>query len=183
MFSEYVLHDLYNSDNAWNIVLLRYFNPVGHYKDIAPSKKAYYKSGNLMDNIIKVALKTYDHIDVYGSNYDTKDGTCIRDYIHIGDLSLGHISALKCIENNAGFKIYNLGTGVGYSVLDLINSFKEATGITIPYKLCERRNGDVPECYCSNEKANIELSWKPQKSILDMCNDSYISALNNFKNF
>ncbi len=172
-FQEQMLMDLYKSDNDWNIVLLRYFNPVGAHKSGLIGEDPNGIPNNLMPYISKVSVGKLEKLHVFGNDYDTPDGTGVRDYIHVCDLADGHVKALKKIEDRSGLSIYNLGTGKGSSVLDMVNAFKKATGVDIPYVIDERRPGDIAECYASVEKAQNELHFKAKYDIYDMCKDAY----------
>lgn len=170
---EQILTDLYSSDKEWNIVMLRYFNPLGAHKSgmIGDSPKGVPQ--NLMPYVTQVAIGKRDKLKVFGDTYDTPDGTCIRDYIHVLDLASGHIKAIKKIEEKAGLCIYNLGTGKGYSVFDVITAFEKATGCSIPYEVVAKRPGDTPASYADASLAYKELGWKAQYDMLEMCEDSW----------
>ena len=176
---EDILLDLYTADyqnrdlHPWNIVLLRYFNPIGAHPSGLIGEDPNAIPNNLMPNIMQVATGKLEKLHVFGSDYDTPDGTAIRDYIHVVDIAKGHVKALKCIAENQGATIYNLGTGKGTSVLEIIHAFEEANGIAIPYVLDERRAGDIPSLYADPTKANKELGWKAEFSLHDMCRDSW----------
>ncbi len=170
---EQVLSDIYRADNEWNVVLLRYFNPIGAHKSGTMGENPNGIPNNLMPYITQVAVGKLPHLNVFGNDYDTPDGTGVRDYIHVVDLALGHVKALKKFEPGSGLNIYNLGTGVGYSVLDIVKNFEEATGVKIPYEIKPRRAGDIATCYSNADKAAKELGWKAQYGIKDMCADSW----------
>lgn len=170
---EEILGDLYKSDNTWNICILRYFNPVGAHKSGLIGEEPNGIPNNLMPYITKVAIGELEELSVFGSDYDTHDGTGVRDYIHVVDLAIGHLKALEKLKTNPGLVIYNLGTGRGYSVLDLVNSFSKVSGREIAYKIIERRPGDVAECYADPSKANNELGWRAKYEIEEMCEDSW----------
>ena len=170
---EQILKDLYISDNEWNIALLRYFNPIGAHKSGLLGESPNDIPNNLMPYIVKVANKELPYLHVYGNDYDTPDGTGVRDYIHVVDLAKGHVKAVKKLEDNSGLSIYNLGTGKGYSVLDIVKNFEAATGIKIPYSIKPRRAGDVATCYSDATKAKKELGWEAEYDIKDMCADSW----------
>lgn len=176
---EDILRDIYKSDNSWNIAILRYFNPVGAHKSGEIGENPKGIPNNLMPYITKVAINELEELSVFGDDYNTSDGTGIRDYIHVVDLAKGHIKALEKLNTNSGLVTYNLGTGNGYSVLDLVKSFSKASGKEIPYKIVGRRDGDVAVCYADPSKANNELGWKSQKSIEEMCEDSWRWQENN----
>lgn len=170
---EYILKDLYKSNNDWNIVILRYFNPVGAHKSGLIGENPNGIPNNLMPYIVKVANKEYDHLNVFGNDYDTPDGTGVRDYIHVVDLAVGHIKAIDDILNNCGLDIFNLGTGNGYSVLDIVNSFEKVNNVEIPYEIKPRRDGDIDACYADPTYAYEKLGFKASHSLDDMCKDSY----------
>ena len=173
LITEDILRDLYKSDNSWNIGILRYFNPVGAHESGLIGEDPNGIPNNLMPYITKVAIGELEKVNVFGNDYDTVDGTGVRDYIHVVDLAKGHIKALEALEKNPGLVTYNLGTGKGYSVLQLIEAFSKASGVEIPYEIVGRRQGDVAECYSDPSKANKELGWKAEKGIDDMCRDSW----------
>ena len=171
---EQILKDLYKSDNEWNIAILRYFNPVGAHESGLIGEDPKGVPANLMPYIQKVAAGKLKELSVFGNDYDTKDGTGVRDYIHVVDLAIGHIKALdKLRKDKAGMHIYNLGTGVGYSVLDMVNAFEKANNIKVPYKIAPRRAGDIAMCYSDPKKAKEELGWVAEKTLEDMCLDSW----------
>ncbi len=170
---EYILKDLYKSNNDWNIVILRYFNPVGAHKSGLIGENPNGIPNNLMPYIVKVANKEYDHLNVFGNDYDTPDGTGVRDYIHVVDLAIGHIKAIDDILNNCGLDIFNLGTGNGYTVLDIVNSFEKVNNVEIPYEIKPRRDGDIDACYADPTYAYEKLGFKASHSLDDMCKDSY----------
>lgn len=170
---EYILKDLYKSNNDWNIVILRYFNPVVAHKSGLIGENPNGIPNNLMPYIVKVANKEYDHLNVFGNDYDTPDGTGVRDYIHVVDLAVGHIKAIDDILNNCGLDIFNLGTGNGYSVLDIVNSFEKVNNVEVPYEIKPRRDGDIDACYADPTYAYEKLGFKASHSLDDMCKDSY----------
>lgn len=170
---EQIFEDLYNSDNTWNIVMLRYFNPIGAHHSGLLGESPNGIPNNLVPYITQVAIGKLEKLHVFGNDYDTHDGTGIRDYIHVVDLAKGHVAALNAIKNNCGIKTYNLGTGKGYSVLDIIHTFEEIIGKKIPYEFCPRRKGDVAVCYSDPSKAFKELKWKTEYSLKEMCRDSW----------
>ena len=176
---EQILMDIYKADNEWNVILLRYFNPIGAHKSGTMGENPNGIPNNLMPYITQVAVGKLKELGVFGDDYDTPDGTGVRDYIHVVDLAVGHVKALKKIEENAGLCIYNLGTGHGYSVLDIVKNFEEANGIKIPYSIKPRRPGDIATCYCDPGKAERELGWKAQYGIKEMCADSWRWQKNN----
>ena len=170
---ENILRDLYVSDNSWNIALLRYFNPVGAHKSGTIGEDPCGIPNNLMPYITKVAIGELKELSVFGNDYDTVDGTGVRDYIHVVDLAKGHLKALDKLDTNPGLVTYNLGTGNGYSVLQVVNAFEKASGREVPYKIVERRPGDVATCYADPKYANEDLGWKAEKGIDEMCEDSW----------
>ncbi len=170
---ECILKDLYTSDSSWSICLLRYFNPIGAHKSGTMGEDPNGIPNNLMPYITQVAIGKREYLNVWGNDYDTPDGTGVRDYIHVVDLALGHIKAVEKAENNEGLFIYNLGTGKGYSVLDVVKAFEKASGVNIPYKIGPRRDGDIATCYSDPSKAEKELGWKAQRDIEEMCEDSW----------
>jgi UDP-glucose 4-epimerase len=179
LFIEYILKDLYVSDNEWTIALLRYFNPIGAHESGRIGEDPNGIPNNLMPYITQVAVGKREKLNVFGNDYNTHDGTGVRDYIHVVDLVIGHIKALEKIMNETGVKVYNLGTGVGYSVLDVVKAFEEANGIKIPYEIVDRRPGDVDQVYADPTKALKELGWKAERNIVDMCRDSWNWQKNN----
>lgn len=170
---ERILKDLFNADTSWNIALLRYFNPIGAHPSGLIGEDPNGTPNNLMPYITQVAIGKLNKLKVFGNDYPTKDGTGVRDYIHVEDLALGHLKALDKLYKNCGLVIYNLGTGIGYSVIDVINAFSKVSGIEIPYEIVARREGDIASCYADPSKANKELSWVAQKGIEDMCADAW----------
>lgn len=170
---ENILRDLYFSDNSWNIALLRYFNPVGAHKSGTIGEDPCGIPNNLMPYITKVAIGELKELSVFGNDYDTIDGTGVRDYIHVVDLAKGHLKALDKLDTNPGLVTYNLGTGNGYSVLQVVNAFEKASGREVPYKIVARRPGDVATCYADPKYANEDLGWKAEKGIDEMCEDSW----------
>lgn len=176
---EQVLTDIQKADPEWNVMLLRYFNPIGAHKSGTIGENPNGIPNNLMPYITQVAVGKLKELGVFGNDYDTPDGTGVRDYIHVVDLAKGHVKALKKIEENPGLAIYNLGTGKGYSVLDIVKNFEAATGVKIPYVIKPRRAGDIATCYCDASKAEKELDWKAENGIRDMCEDSWRWQSNN----
>lgn len=171
---EEILRDLYVSDHQWNVVILRYFNPIGAHESGLIGENPKGIPNNLLPYITQVAAGKLVCLGVFGNDYDTPDGTCIRDYIHVVDLALGHVKAIEIMEESrSGVRIYNLGTGIGYSVLDVINAFEEANDTKINYVFKDRRLGDVPQCYADPEKAKKELGWSAQRDLKEMCRDSW----------
>ncbi|MCC8060884.1 MAG: UDP-glucose 4-epimerase GalE [Clostridiales bacterium] len=171
---EQILTDLHTADPDWKVMLLRYFNPIGAHKSGRIGENPRGIPNNLLPYITQVAVGRLVCLGVFGNDYDTPDGTCVRDYIHVVDLANGHVKALaKMAGEQGGVWIYNLGTGVGYSVLDVINAFEEANDLKINYVFKERRAGDVPACYCDPSKAERELGWKARYGIREMCEDAW----------
>ena len=168
LMMENIMQDLYKADNSWNIILLRYFNPVGAHESGLIGEDPKGIPNNLMPYVAQVASGKLACISVYGNDYDTPDGTGVRDYIHVVDLANGHIAAIEHC-NDCGVHIYNLGTGHGYSVLDMIHAFEKACGKTLPYKMCERRPGDIASCYAAPDKAKKDLHWEAKFGIEEMC--------------
>ena len=174
LFIEKILEDLYKSDNSWDIAILRYFNPVGAHESGLIGEEPQGIPNNLMPYVVRVASGQLEQLSVFGNDYDTPDGTGVRDYIHVVDLAKGHIKALEKLEKeNSGIYIYNLGTGTGYSVLDMVKAFEASTGKVVKYKITERRPGDIATCYSNPEKACKELGWKADKTLDDMCQDAW----------
>ncbi|RMA93301.1 UDP-glucose 4-epimerase GalE [Hydrogenothermus marinus] len=169
---EEILKDLYNSDKNWHIAVLRYFNPVGAHESGLIGEDPQGIPNNLMPYISQVAVGKREYLRVFGNDYDTPDGTGIRDYIHVVDLAKGHLKALEKLDE-IGYEVYNLGTGRGYSVLEVVKAFEKASGKKIPYKIVERRPGDVAVCYADPSKAEKELNWKAEYDINKMCKDSW----------
>ncbi len=172
-FIEQILTDLAKSDPQWGVCILRYFNPIGAHKSGRIGESPNGIPNNLMPYITQVAEGKREFLSVYGNDYDTHDGTGVRDYIHVVDLAIGHLKALNKIENENGVLIYNLGTGKGYSVLDVVNAFEKASGVKVPYKIVDRRPGDLATVYSDPSKAKAELNWTAEKTLDDMCADSY----------
>ncbi len=175
---EEILRDLYVSDNEWNIVLLRYFNPIGAHASGIIGEEPQGIPNNLMPYIMKVAVGELPQLNVFGNDYNTHDGTGVRDYIHVVDLAKGHLRALEHLN---GLGVYNLGTGIGYSVLDIVKSFEKVNNIKIPYVIKDRRPGDIDECYANSTKALKELGWKAELGIEDMCASIWKYAQNYIK--
>lgn len=180
---EQILSDMYKADNQWNIVILRYFNPIGSHKSGKIGENPNGIPNNLMPYITQVAVGKLEQLGVFGNDYDTHDGTGVRDYIHVVDLAKGHVKALTKLLPNSGLNIYNLGTGTGYSVLDIVKNFEKANNIKIPYVIKGRRPGDIATCYANAEKAYKELGWKAENTIEDMCRDSWRWQSNNPNGF
>ncbi len=176
---EEVLMDVHKADPEWNIVLLRYFNPIGAHKSGLIGENPNGIPNNLMPYITQVAVGKLKELGIFGNDYPTPDGTGVRDFIHVVDLGRAHVAALGCIEKKQGLKIYNIGTGTGYSVLDIVNAFQKVNGIKVPYSFKPRRPGDIATCYCDPTLAYKELGWKAQYGIEDMCRDSWNWQKNN----
>ena len=170
---ENILKDVYTADNEWSIAILRYFNPIGAHSSGLIGEDPNDIPNNLMPYIVKVATKEYDHLNVFGNDYDTVDGTGVRDYIHVVDLARGHLKAIEKVNKESGIDYYNLGTGHGYSVLEIVNTFSRVNNIPIPYEICPRRPGDIDACYADPSYAKEKLDWQATKDIDDMCRDAY----------
>jgi UDP-glucose 4-epimerase len=174
LFIEQILKDIYTSDNEWDICILRYFNPVGSHESGLIGEEPQGIPNNLMPYVVRVASGQLKELSVFGNDYDTPDGTGVRDYIHVVDLAKGHIKALdKLNKEEKGLYIYNLGTGTGYSVLDMVKAFEKSTGRKVKYKIAPRRAGDIATCYADPRKAKEELGWTAEKTLEDMCKDSW----------
>jgi len=180
---EEILQDIYRSDKNWNIALLRYFNPVGAHESGRIGEDPFGIPNNLVPYISQVAVGTLPRVNVFGDDYDTPDGTGVRDFIHVVDLALGHIKTLPKLFTNPGVVIYNLGTGFGYSVLEMIKGFEAASSKEIPYKICERRPGDIAACWADPAKAKEKLFWEADKTLIDMCRDTWKWQKNNPKGY
>lgn len=176
---EEMLRDIYVSDNSWSIAILRYFNPIGAHESGRIGEDRNGIPNNLMPYITQVAAGKREILYVFGNDYDTHDGTGIRDYIHVVDLAKGHLKALEKIMSGKGIDAYNLGTGVGYSVLDVVKCFQKVTGRKVPYVVTKRRPGDIDKCYADPSKACKELGWKAEKNLEDMCRDAWNWQKNN----
>src|SRR5690606_30760827 len=170
---EEILRDMYVADPEWSISLLRYFNPIGAHESGLIGEDPTGIPNNLMPYITQVAVGKRRELQVFGNDYPTKDGTGVRDYIHVVDLAKGHVAALEKVMHSTGIDAYNLGTGHGYSVLELVTAFEKASGVKIPYKIVERRPGDIAICYADVEKARTHLNWQAEKGIEEMCNDAW----------
>ena len=174
LFIEQILKDIYASDNTWDICILRYFNPVGAHESGLIGEEPKGIPNNLMPYVVRVASGQLKELSVFGNDYNTPDGTGVRDYIHVVDLAKGHVSALEKLDKEQnGMYIYNLGTGTGYSVLDMVKAFEKSTGKKVPYKIAPRRQGDIATCYAEPKKAKEELGWTATKTLEDMCKDSW----------
>ena len=176
---EQILTDLNTADPEWNVVLLRYFNPIGAHESGLIGEDPKGIPNNLVPYIAKVAVGKLEALGVFGNDYDTHDGTGVRDYIHVVDLAKGHVKALKKLQPGSGVSIYNLGTGNGYSVLDVLHAYEKACGKELPYIIKPRRDGDIATCYCDATKAKVELDWVAEKGIDEMCADSWKWQSNN----
>ena len=179
---EQILQDIAIADKNFRVAILRYFNPIGAHESGLIGEVPNGIPNNIMPYIMKVAIGEYKELTIFGNDYPTPDGTGIRDYIHVVDLSKGHLKALEKIRKESGVKIYNLGTGRGYSVLELVKTFEKVNNVKIAYKIGKRRSGDIPACYADPSKAEKELNWKAEKSIEEMCRDSWNFIKKDFQN-
>ena len=170
---EQILTDLHTADSTYNVVLLHYFNPIGAHESGLIGENPNGIPNNFMPYITQVAVGKRDKLHIFGNDYDTPDGTGVRDYIHVVDLAKGHVKTLNAIQNNCGVEIYNLGTGKGYSVLDIVKAFERVNDVKIPYVIDDRRPGDIATCYSDPSKARTELGWKAEYGIEEMCRDSW----------
>ncbi|WP_069471652.1 UDP-glucose 4-epimerase GalE [Candidatus Marithrix sp. Canyon 246] len=173
LFVEDILSDIHVSDNSWNVALLRYFNPVGAHVSGRIGEDPNDIPNNLMPYVSQVAIGKLESLSVFGDDYPTPDGTGVRDYIHVVDLALGHVKALEKLTTNPGVVIYNLGTGNGYSVLDMVKAFEKASDKTVAYKIVARRSGDIAICYANPAKAKQDIGWEATRGIEEMCNDAW----------
>lgn len=173
LYIEGILRDLYTSDNNWSIAILRYFNPIGAHESGLIGENPNDIPNNLMPYIVKVANKELECLSIFGNDYDTHDGTGVRDFIHVVDLALGHIKAIEKVTKDTGCDAYNLGTGNGYSVLDLVNNFEKVNKVRVPYKIAPRRPGDIAACYADPAHAKKVLDWEAKKGIEEMCKDAW----------
>jgi UDP-glucose 4-epimerase len=180
---EEVLMDVQKADPEWNVVLLRYFNPIGAHQSGTIGENPNGIPNNLMPYITQTAVGKRKELGVFGNDYDTPDGTGVRDYIHVCDLAAGHVAALQAIQRKAGLAIYNLGTGHGYSVLDVVKAFIKVNGVNVPYSIKPRRAGDIATCYCNPAKAKAELGWEAKYGIEEMCRDSWNWQKNNSEGY
>ncbi|MDR1563767.1 MAG: UDP-glucose 4-epimerase GalE [Oscillospiraceae bacterium] len=176
---EELLKDIYASDNSWNIILLRYFNPIGAHKSGRIGENPKGIPNNLMPYLSQVAVGKLAELSIFGDDYETPDGTCIRDYIHVVDLAKGHLCAINRLEQSKGLEVFNLGTGHGYSVLDIVKAFIGTTGVNLPYKITPRRAGDLAAVYSNSQKATELLGWSAQYGIERMCEDTWRWQSNN----
>lgn len=183
LFIEQILTDTAKADSDLSVVLLRYFNPIGAHESGLIGENPCGIPNNLMPYITQVAVKKLPYLRVFGNDYDTKDGTGVRDYIHVVDLAQGHLKALEYADKNKGTEIFNLGTGVGYSVLDIVNAFSKANDIEIPYQILDRRPGDIATSYADPKKANEVLNWSTHYDLFDMCRDSWNWQKNNVNGY
>ena len=177
--TEQILSGMSNADKAWSVCLLRYFNPIGAHESGRIGEDPRGIPNNLMPYITQVAVGRRPHLNVFGNDYDTPDGTGVRDYIHVVDLAKGHVAAVDYVANNTGCEVFNLGTGTGYSVLDMVNTFGEVNQVPVPYVIASRRPGDVATCYADPAKSLSVLGWKAEKNLSDMCKDSWNWQKNN----
>lgn len=177
--NEEILKDIYISDPSWSIALLRYFNPIGAHKSGLIGESPQGTPNNLLPYISQVAIGSLEKLNIFGNDYETEDGTGIRDYIHVVDLALGHVCALEKVASSKGAHSYNLGTGKGYSVLEMVKAFENASGQFIPYTILDRRPGDISVCFADTEKARIELGWKAERGVSEMCEDTWRWQMNN----
>lgn len=180
---ELILNDIYASDNDWSITILRYFNPIGAHESGMIGENPNGIPNNLMPYVTQVAIGKLPQLSVFGDDYDTPDGTGVRDYIHVVDLALGHIKAVEKVLSASGINVYNLGTGTGYSVLDIVKAFEKASGRKVNYKIAPRRDGDLAICYSDPSKALSELGWKAERNLDRMCEDSWRWQKNNPNGF
>ena len=181
LFIERILEDIYKSDNEWSVILLRYFNPIGAHESGEIGENPNGIPNNLVPYINFVAVGKLDHLNVFGNDYDTPDGTGVRDYIHVVDLALGHLKAIDKARTMTGVEVYNLGTGKGYSVLDIVKAFERVNNLEIKYEITARRPGDIAECYADPTKAKEELGWVATRDLDQMCADSWRFTKNNIK--
>ena len=177
--TEQILSGLAVAEPDWSIVLLRYFNPIGAHESGRIGEDPRGIPNNLMPYITQVAVGRRPELSVYGNDYDTHDGTGVRDYIHVVDLAKGHVAAVRYAEKSKGCEVFNLGTGTGYSVLDMVNTFRDVNNVALPYKIVDRRPGDIATCYADPAKSAEVLGWKAEKSLADMCRDSWKWQSNN----
>ena len=180
LYIEGILRDLYKSDSNWSIAILRYFNPIGAHKSGLIGENPNDIPNNLMPYIVKVANHELECLSIFGNDYDTHDGTGVRDYIHVVDLAKGHIKAIEKILKDTGVDAYNLGTGTGYSVLDIVNTFKKVNNVDVKYKITDRRSGDIDACYSDPKYAKEKLDWEAKLGIEEMCRDAY-NFVKNYK--
>ena len=179
LFIENILKDVYISDNECSLAILRYFNPIGAHESGLLGEDPSDIPNNLMPYIVKVATGELPHLNIFGNDYDTKDGTGVRDYIHVVDLAIGHISALEYIDKNKGIDYYNLGTGHGYSVMEIVSAFSEVNHVDVPYEIAPRRDGDIAECYADTTYAKEKLHWEATHDLTDMVESAYNFVVKN----
>lgn len=179
LFIENILKDVYIYDNDYSIAILRYFNPIGAHESGLLGEDPSDIPNNLMPYIVKVATGELPHLNIFGNDYDTKDGTGVRDYIHVVDLAIGHISALEYIDKNKGIDYYNLGTGHGYSVMEIVSAFSEVNHVDVPYEIAPRRDGDIAECYADTTYAKEKLHWEATHDLTDMVESAYNFVVKN----
>ena len=171
--TEQILSGMAHADNAWSICLLRYFNPIGAHHSGMIGEDPRGIPNNLMPYITQVAIGRREKLSVFGNDYDTPDGTGVRDYIHVVDLAKGHVAAVKYVTAHTGCEVFNLGTGSGYSVLDMVHTFRDVNNVAVPYVITDRRPGDIGTCYADPAKSAAVLGWKAEKTLADMCRDSW----------
>ena len=171
--TEQILSGIAHADKEWSVVLLRYFNPIGAHESGMIGEDPRGIPNNLMPYITQVAIGRREKLSIYGNDYPTPDGTGVRDYIHVVDLAKGHVAAVKYVVSGQGCEVFNLGTGIGYSVLDMVHAFEKANGVKVPYQIVGRRPGDLPTCYADPAKSARVLGWKAEKNLEDMCRDSW----------
>ena len=181
--TEQILSGMANADKEWSICLLRYFNPIGAHASGRIGEDPRGVPNNLMPYITQVAVGRREKLSVYGNDYDTPDGTGVRDYIHVVDLAKGHVAAVAYVTDNTGCEVFNLGTGTGYSVLDMVHTFQEVNNVAVPYVITDRRPGDLATCYADPAKSAAVLGWKAEKTLADMCRDSWNWQKNNPKGY
>ena len=177
--TEQILSGIAHAEKEWSVVLLRYFNPIGAHESGRIGEDPQGIPNNLMPYITQVAVGRRDHLNVFGNDYDTPDGTGVRDYIHVVDLAKGHVAAVKYVLENKGCEVFNLGTGTGYSVLDMVHSFIDVNRVPVPYEITDRRPGDIATCYADPAKSAEKLGWKAEKNLNDMCRDAWNWQKNN----
>ena len=175
---ERILKDVYKAETDLSVIILRYFNPIGSDSSYKIGENPKGIPNNLMPFIVRVANREIDHLNIFGDDYDTKDGTGVRDYIHVTDLAIGHIKALEKANKDTGIFVYNLGTGTGYSVLEMVKTFEKVNNVKVPYEITARRDGDIAACYADPSLAEKELGWVATKTLEDMCYDSYQYIIN-----
>ena len=171
--TEQILSGMANADDKWSICLLRYFNPIGAHKSGMIGEDPRGIPNNLMPYITQVAIGRREKLSIFGNDYDTPDGTGVRDYIHVVDLAKGHVAAVKYVTEHTGCEVFNLGTGTGYSVLDMVHTFREVNQVDVPYVITDRRPGDIGTCYADPAKSAQKLGWKAEKNLADMCRDAW----------